>query len=102
MKSKVIAGLASGLLIVMPTMLPAAPVGQGDATTVAQQNEKTQPEMAAALQHLAEAKKALQSAAPKHGGHRDKALQHVDQAISETEQGIAYYNQQQAGANKKK
>lgn len=100
MKSKVIAGIGSALLLVMPMTLPAAGPSPQDPNTVADQNAKTQPEMAAALKHLAEAKKSLQAAAPKHGGHRDKAVQHVNQAISETEQGIAYYNQQQV--NKKK
>lgn len=100
MKSKVIAGIASALLMVSPTVLLAGQAGQSDPTMVSQQNQKVQPEMSAALQHLAEAKKALEGANSQHGGHRQKALDHVNQAISETEQGVAYYNQQQA--NKKK
>ena len=100
MRTRLIAGIATGLLVMMPTMLPAAPAGQGDPNTVAQQNSQKQPEMSKALEHLAEAKKALQAGSSQHGGHRAKAMQHVDQAIAETEQAIAFYNQQQA--NKKK
>ena len=102
MKSKVIAGIASLVFVLIPTVLPAAPGGQNsDPKTVAQQNTKAQPQMSTALFHLAEAKKALESASSEHGGHRAKALDHLNQAISETEQGVAFYNQEQASKKKK-
>jgi len=97
MKSKVIAGIASAMLILAPTVLPAAPAGQqSDPNTVAQQNMSVQPAMSQALQHLAEAKKSLEGGNSEHGGHRAKAIEHVNQAIAETEQAVAYYNQQKA------
>jgi hypothetical protein len=97
MKSRMIAGIASALLMVSPTVLLAAPGGQNsDPNTVAQQNMSVQPAMSQALQHLAEAKKSLEGGNSEHGGHRAKALEHVNQAIAETEQAVAYYNQQKA------
>jgi hypothetical protein len=42
----------------------------------------------------------LEAGSQQHGGHRVKALDHVNQAISETEQAVAYWNQQQASKKK--
>jgi hypothetical protein len=53
---------------------------------------EAQPDMAAALQHLSEAKQNLESASHDKGGHRAKALQLVNQAIAETQAGIQYDN----------
>ena|SRR5437763_15551953 len=100
MKTRVIAGIGTALLLALPVTLPAASPSGQDPNTVAQQNAKNEPRMAEALQHLAAAKKALEAGSSQHGGHRVKALEHVNQAIGETEQAVAYYNQQQA--NKKK
>lgn len=51
--------------------------------------------MAAALGQLHQAEAELQKATPNKGGHREKAMQLIQQAESETEQGVAYYNQHQ-------
>ena len=48
-----------------------------------------QPNMRAALAHLREAKAALQRAEHNKGGHRTRAIEIVNQAIAETEAGIA-------------
>ena len=53
---------------------------------------ESQPEMTAALNHLREAQKDLETASHDKGGHRSKALEHVKQAISEVQQGIQYDN----------
>ena len=102
MKTRVIAGIGTVLLLMLPATLPAAnPGGQAsDPNTVAQQNMKVQTAMSQALEHLQQAKKALEGGNNQHGGHRANAIQHVDQAIQETEQAIAYYNQQKAGKKK--
>ena len=63
------------------------------ADTTANQNAKQEPHMSAALGHLHEAEAELQKASPNKGGHREKAMQLVQQAESETEQGVAYFNQ---------
>jgi hypothetical protein len=47
-----------------------------------------QPEMKAALMHLREARAALAKAEHNKAGHRDKAVQLVEQAIAEVEAGM--------------
>jgi hypothetical protein len=49
-----------------------------------------QPHMRNALGFLREARTALQRAVPNKGGHRERAIEHVDRAIAEVEAGIAY------------
>jgi hypothetical protein len=51
-----------------------------------------QPEMTAAMQNLQEAARNLQNAARNKGGHREKALQLVQQAMREVQAGIQYDN----------
>jgi hypothetical protein len=51
-----------------------------------------QPEMTAAIQHLREAQRNLELASRNKGGHRERAIQLVNQAIAEVEQGIQYDN----------
>ena len=48
--------------------------------------------MTAALQLLREAKEKLEAASRDKGGHRVRALQHIDQAISEVQAGMQYDN----------
>jgi hypothetical protein len=45
--------------------------------------------MQAALNHLLDAQRNLQSATSEKGGHRVKALEYVGKAITETNKGIA-------------
>jgi hypothetical protein len=52
-----------------------------------------EPHMSAALGHLQEAKTELERATPNKGGHREKAMQLVDQAIEQVKAGEAYYEQ---------
>lgn len=49
-----------------------------------------QPHMQDALGHLRSARTALQQAERNKGGHRERALNLVNKAISEVEAGIAY------------
>jgi hypothetical protein len=49
-----------------------------------------QPEMAAAIQHLREAQQSLEAASRDKGGHRARAVELVQQAIRETEEGVRY------------
>ncbi len=48
-----------------------------------------QPNMKEALAHLREARAALAKAEPNKDGHREKALQLVEQAIAEVQAGMA-------------
>jgi hypothetical protein len=49
-----------------------------------------QPRMQEALAQLQIARDNLQKASPNKGGHRERALELVDQAISQVQQGAAY------------
>ena len=49
-----------------------------------------QPNMQAALSSLQAAKAELIQARPNKGGHRERAINFVNAAISETEAGISY------------
>lgn len=51
-----------------------------------------QPEMTAALEHLREAQRNLQTATHDKGGHRATAIRMIDQAIAEVQAGIQYDN----------
>jgi uncharacterized membrane-anchored protein YhcB (DUF1043 family) len=51
-----------------------------------------QPKMRQALHHLQAAKMSLTHAEADKGGHRAKALELIEQAISEVNQGMAYDN----------
>lgn len=64
----------------------------GGAGFAAAQNQVDggQPEMHGALEHLRQAKENLDKAKHDKGGHRERALQLVDQAISEVNAGIGY------------
>jgi len=53
---------------------------------------EAQPEMTEAIQHLREAQRNLESATHNKGGHRETALQLINQAITEVEAGIQYDN----------
>jgi hypothetical protein len=48
-----------------------------------------QPHMREALEHLRAARAQLQVAAHDKGGWRLRAIQHIDRAIAETENGMA-------------
>ena len=51
-----------------------------------------QPYMKAALTSLQKAKGDLQKASPDKGGHRAKAIELINKAITEVRAGIAYDN----------
>jgi hypothetical protein len=52
-----------------------------------------EPHMSAALGHLEQAKAELERAAPNKGGHRERAIQLVDQAMQQVKEGELYYEQ---------
>jgi anaerobic selenocysteine-containing dehydrogenase len=64
------------------------------STTVA---EAYQGNMERALSSLYEALGSLREATPNKGGHRETAIQLVQQAISETQAGIDYADQNGGG-----
>jgi hypothetical protein len=52
-----------------------------------------EPHMSAALGHLQQAKDELEKAASNKGGHKEKAMALVDQAIQQVQEGERYYEQ---------
>jgi hypothetical protein len=49
--------------------------------------------MSAALGHLEQAKSELERSSPNKGGHREKAIQLVDEAMQQVREGEAYFDQ---------
>jgi len=52
-----------------------------------------EPHMSAAYGHLEQAKSELERAAPNKGGHRERAMQMIDQAMQQIQEGEQYYQQ---------
>jgi hypothetical protein len=52
-----------------------------------------EPHMSAAYGHLEQAKAELERATPNKGGHRERAMQAIDQAMQQIEEGEQYYQQ---------
>ena len=52
--------------------------------------QEYQPNMQAAMQYLQQAQQSLQNANSDKGGHRERALQLVNQAMGEVQAGMQY------------
>ena len=76
---------AIALLGLAGISLPAVLHGQ----PLERHSDTQQPHMKAALEALRGAKRHLEEAAADKAGHRVKAIEHCDAAITETEAGIA-------------
>jgi outer membrane murein-binding lipoprotein Lpp len=50
----------------------------------------TQPHMQSALDHLNAARGELEQAASNKGGHRERAIEFVNQAIAQVEEGMSF------------
>ena len=57
------------------------------------QMARHEPHMSAALGHLQQARAELDKATPNKGGHRERALDLVDKAIQQVQEGEVYYEQ---------
>jgi hypothetical protein len=57
------------------------------------QMARHEPHMSAALGHLQQARAELDKATPNKGGHRERAIELVDQAIQQVQGGEQYYQQ---------
>ncbi len=49
-----------------------------------------QPNMQAAREHLVQAKLSLERAEPNKGGHRERAIDLVNRALAQVDEGIAF------------
>jgi hypothetical protein len=54
-----------------------------------------EPHMSAALGHLQQAKEELQRATPNKGGHRERAMELVNQAMQQVQDGERYFEEHQ-------
>ena len=73
--------------LVIPILLLVLTIGSG---FVAGRMSAAQPHMTAALTHLRQARESLERATPNKGGHRERALDLVNRAIHEVEDGIEW------------
>lgn len=64
-------------------------------------NAYDQEHMDVALEHLQQARAQLQQGAHDKGGHRARAVGLVDQAINEVREGIQYANQHPHGGKRR-
>jgi hypothetical protein len=71
-------------------LIAAAAIAAPAAALVSQSAAAFEPNMQNALQALESAHDWLQRATPNKGGHRERALRFVEQAINEVRAGIAY------------
>lgn len=58
------------------------------------QMAREEPHMSAAVGHLEQAKAELEKATPTKGGHREKAMQLVDEAVQQVREGERYFEQE--------
>jgi len=92
MKKTVCAILTAGAL----TFAMSLPSAAQDKDTVKLkrvqmgEHKEAHPEIHAAMEHLREAKNNLEHANHDFGGHRVKAIEHVNQALAECEQALNF------------
>ncbi len=79
MKMKTVLSFLAGAVLAVALMFPL--VGQ---------TKERHPEIEGALSHLNQAKTNLEKAQQDFGGHRAKALELTNQAISECNQALSY------------
>lgn len=83
---KTLAGFCLGAAIATAAIV-ALHAGDAGAQTGA-----NQPHMQAALAALTNARAELEAGTLNKGGHRVRAIEHVNEAITEVQAGIAYAN----------
>jgi hypothetical protein len=83
MRRAVSLGLTFGLFVVCLVVSSHTP-------TLAQGGEKKHPVMHKALRDLRDAHKKMKALKPIYGGHREKAMKHMDEAIHEIHKAIKF------------
>jgi hypothetical protein len=73
-----------------PRILAFSAVGAAFWIALAAGCASAQPHMQSALDHLTAARSELEAATPNKGGHREQAIELVDQAIRQVEMGMNY------------
>ena len=89
MKRFVCSLLAASVLVCVLTPPVNAQMKQSPQMAEKRGNEQ-HPEIRTAIEHLEQAKRNLENAAHEFGGHRSKALQHVNQALQECREALNF------------
>lgn len=90
MKKTMCAILTAGVMAFAMSLTAAAQTPAPAPKLRRVQHKEAHPEMRAAITHLREAKNNLEHAAHDFGGHRAKALEHVNEALAECERALAF------------
>jgi hypothetical protein len=87
MRTKIVA--ACSTLAVLIGLSVYSTVGSAQNAQMA----RREPHMSAAMGHLEQARAELERATPNKGGHRERAMQLVDQALQQVREGEQYFEQ---------
>jgi hypothetical protein len=79
---KIVAVVSSSMLAVL--------IACGGGSVAVQTASADQPNMQAAREHLEQAKVSLERAEPNKGGHRERAIDLVNRAIAQVDEGIEF------------
>jgi hypothetical protein len=90
MKKMMCAILTAGALTFAMSLPAAAQTAAPTAKLKRVQKKEMHPQIHAAIEHLREAKSNLEHAAHDFGGHRAKALEHVNEALAECERALSF------------
>jgi hypothetical protein len=93
MKKSIGAVLTAGALVLALGLSSAAQNKDNLKLQRVQMNMEKHPEIEAAIHHLRQAKQNLEHAAHDFGGHRAKALEHVNRALEECNQALKYHKE---------
>jgi hypothetical protein len=75
---------------IVSSSLLAVVLACGGAQVAERSAAADQPHMVAAREHLLQARASLDRAEPNKGGHREHAIELVDRAIQQVNEGIEY------------
>jgi hypothetical protein len=75
---------------IVSSSLLAVLIACGGAQVVERSAAADQPNMLAAREHLLQARTSLERAEPNKGGHRERAIELVDHALEQVNEGIEY------------
>ena len=70
--------------------LPVASQNKQNTKAMQKEGKEQHPEIRSAIQHLEQAKRNLENAAHDFGGHRAKALEHVNQALEQCHEALNF------------
>jgi predicted RNA-binding Zn ribbon-like protein len=90
---KTVSALLTAVALLLALSLPTAAQNQDNVKLQRVRMDRPMekhPEIHAAIRHLREAKQNLEHAAHDFGGHRAKALEHVNQALEECEAALNF------------